>query len=422
MKILHLCLANFYIDGYAYQENFLPRVNKEDGHDVRILASTETFVDNTRLGYVKPSEYVTEYGVPIKRLPYKKVLTDFITHKFRAYPHLYEEISSFAPDVIMCHDIAFWSVLDVVRYKKAHPTVKLYADTHTAAYNSGTSWLSLHMLHRVFYRYLIRKALPYLERYFYITEASRQFSIQNYGVSASLMEFYPLGGTILPEEEYQAVRVRRRAELELAENTLLLVHSGKLDSLKRTDELLRAFAAVPELNAKLVVIGSIPGDRKSLLASLVEADKRVVYLGWKSGEELEEYLCACDLYCQPGSVSATLQNAVCCGCPVLSYPHEDYTRDLDYGNFIWTETEGDIASAFRRIQEDPALLEPLREGSRCCARELLDYRKLAARLYQDTAEENGTKETKEDKWMSGNRLSMWAPYKSRDKKFTPPRW
>lgn len=160
MKILHLCLANFYIDNYTYQENMLPRMNREDGHDVRILASTETYVDNVHYGYVEPSEYVTEYGVPIKRLPYVKVGNSFVTHKFRAYPHLYEEIAAFAPDVIFCHELQFWSIQDVIRYKKEHPAVKLYADTHAAAYNSGTNWLSLHILHRVFYRSLVRKALP----------------------------------------------------------------------------------------------------------------------------------------------------------------------------------------------------------------------------------------------------------------------
>ena len=84
MKILHLCLACFYIDNYTYQENILPRINHEDGHDVRILASTETYVDNAHLGYVEPAEYVTEYGVPIKRLPYVKAGNGFVTHKFRA--------------------------------------------------------------------------------------------------------------------------------------------------------------------------------------------------------------------------------------------------------------------------------------------------------------------------------------------------
>ena len=382
MRILHICLANFYIDGYNYQENTLPRINKEDGHEVRILASTETFVDNIHLGYVEPSEYVTEYGVPIKRLPYVNMGTRFTTIKFRRYSHVYEEIAAFAPDVILCHGLQFWSFLDVIRYKKKHPEVKLYADNHAAAYNSGMGWLSLHALHRGYYRFLVRKALPYLEKYFYISEASRRFSAENYGVPETLMEFYPLGGTILPEEAYREARARRRAELGLVEDTPLLVHTGKLITLRRTDELLRAFAAVPELKAKLAMIGSIPEDRKALLTSLMESDKRVVYLGWKSGEELQEYLCACDLYCQPGGPSVTMQNAVCRNCAILAYPYEDYTKDLDYNNFLWVKTEEDMKAAFRALAEDPSLLAPLQENSRCCARELLDYRKLAARLYQ----------------------------------------
>lgn len=381
MKILHLCLANFYIDNYAYQENILPRINHEDGHDVRILASTETFVDNVHLGYVEPSEYVTEYGVPIKRLPYKKVGNRFVTHKFRAYPHLYDEIAAFAPDVILCHGLQFWSVRDVIRYKKDHPQVKLYADTHTAAYNSGTSWLSLHILHRLYYRYLTQKALPYLERYFYIGEGEREFSARNYNIPDGLMEFYPLGGTLLSDEEYSAMRAKRRTELGLGEDDRLYVHSGKLDALKRTDELLRAFSAVDDPHAVLAVIGSIPEDRRSVLLPLIEADKRIRYLGWRTGEELQEYLCAADLYCQPGSVSATMQNAICRNTPVMSYPHLPYTERLDYGQFFWVKTQADMEQGFTQVKADPTLLVPMTANSRRCAEELLDYRKLAARLY-----------------------------------------
>ena len=382
MRILHLCLSCFYIDGYSYQENILPRINKEDGHEVRILASTGTFLDNIHTGDLEPSEYVTEYGVPIKRLPYTKIINQLVTVKFRKYPHLYEEIAAFAPDVIFCHNPSFWSILDVARYKKEHPEVKFYADTHTASYNSGTNWLSLHILHRGFYRYVIQKVLPYLDKYFYISEAEQQFSIQNYGIPESLMEFYPLGGILLPNTEYENIRRCHRKEFDMKENELLLVHSGKLDALKRTDELLQAFTAVPNLNAKMVVIGSIPEDRKKLLTSLMAADSRVFYLGWKSGEELQEYLCACDLYCQPGSVSATLQNAVCQGCAILSYPHRSYTKDFDHGNFLWCKTEADMTEIFQQIQKNPDILVSLQENSWRCAQELLDYRKLAARLYQ----------------------------------------
>ncbi len=382
MKILHLCLSCFYIDNYTYQENILPRINHEDGHDVRILASTETYVDNAHLGYVEPAEYVTEYGVPIKRLPYVKAGNGFVTHKFRAYPHLYEEIAAFAPDVILSHDLSYWSVLDVIRYKKAHPAVKLYADTHTAYNNSGTNWLSLHILHRGLYRYLTKKAFPYLEKYFYISDECREFSHEVYDIPNEKMEFYPLGGTLLSDEEYAAVRAKRRTELGLVENDRLYIHSGKLDALKRSDELFRAFSAVDDPHAVLAVIGSIPEDRNSILLPLMEADKRIRYLGWRTGEELQEYLCAADLYCQPGSQSATMQNAVCRYCPVMLYPHPAHTADYDRGEVIWIKTQADMEMVFRSLAADPAQLKPLRENAEKLARELLDYRRLAARLYQ----------------------------------------
>lgn len=382
MKILHLCLACFYIDNYTYQENILPRINHEDGHDVRILASTETFVDNVHLGYVEPSEYVTEYGVPIKRLPYVKVGNGFVTHKFRAYSHLYEEIIDFAPDVILCHGQGFWSVRDVIRYKKAHPAVKLYADTHTDYYTSATNWLSLHILHRVFYRRLVRLALPYLEKYLCISDECRRFSIENYGVPEELTEFYPLGGILPTEEAYQAHRAARRAELGLQPGELLLVHAGKLEPQKKTDALLRAFAAVPELKARLAVIGSIPEEHKAELLAQMDADPRVTYLGWKSGDDLQEYLCAADLYCQPGKVSAIMQNAVCCRCPVMLYPHSDYKEGYDYGNVLWVKNEDDMVREFQKLAAGETDLAALQRNSERCAKELLDYRALAARLYR----------------------------------------
>ncbi len=70
MKVLHCFLANFYVDGYGYQENVFPRMHKRQGHDVAILASTETYIDNKELGYVEPRAYFTEDGIPITRLAY----------------------------------------------------------------------------------------------------------------------------------------------------------------------------------------------------------------------------------------------------------------------------------------------------------------------------------------------------------------
>lgn len=332
--------------------------------------------------YISTCDQIVENGIRLIRLPYRNTSKCYSHQKIRAVVGLYETLERLQPDVIMCHGLQFWSVLDVIRYKKDHPAVKLYADTHADYYTSGTNWLSLHILHRIFYRRLVRAALPYLEKFFYTTVETRRFAVENYGMPEALMEFYPLGGIPPTEEAYQTHRAARRAELGLQPGELLLVHAGKLEPQKKTDSLLRAFAAVPELKARLAVIGSIPEEHKAELLAQMDADPRITYLGWKSGDDLQEYLCAADLYCQPGKVSAIMQNAVCCRCPVMLYPHPDYVEGYDYGNILWEKNEEEMSQIFRQLASGKVDLPSLQSGSERCAEELLDYRTLAARLYR----------------------------------------
>ena len=382
MRIAHIGLASYFTENMGYQDDCLAHQNALDGHEVLYISNAAKYVDG-KIVQTGREDYVLEDGVRLVRLPYEHVVNSFVTDKIRKVKGLYQILDAFAPDVILSHGLSFWSVLDVIRYKKDHPEVKLYADTHADSYTSGTNWLSLHVLNRIFYRRLVQKTLPYLEKYFYISDETKEFSMQNYGVPESLMEFYPLGGVLPTEDTYQSHRSVRRAELGVQPDELLLVHAGKLEPQKKTDALLRAFAAVPELKARLAIIGSIPEETKASLLAQMEADPRVTYLGWKSGEDLQEYLCAADLYCQPGKVSAIMQNAVCNRCPILLYPHPGYVKDYgDYGNMIWVRDEKDMVQAFQKLAAGETDLAALRQGSERCARELLDYRALAARLYR----------------------------------------
>ena len=381
MKIVFIGLASTFTPDLNYQDNVLCGVTVADGHQVTYISNPEKFVD----GVIVPTGYedtILPDGLRLIRLPYCKVGPNLLTVKFRKFRGVYEILQQTRPDVIFCHNTQYWSILDVIRYKKVHTQVKLYADTHTDANNSGTNWVSLHILHRIYYRYLTQRLLPYLDKYFYLSEEGRQFSMQNYGVLESLMEFYPLGGTIFSPEDHAEKRERRREELGIGEGDILFVHSGKLDALKRTEELLRAFAEVPDQRFHLAILGSITEDMKPRLLPLLEADSRVRYLGWKTADELLEHLCACDVYCQPGSQSATMQNAVCSGCAIMLYPHSSYVKDFDYGNIIWTRDQAEIELAFRSIADESIALDKLKENSMRCARELLDYRALAARLYR----------------------------------------
>ena len=42
MKIVHICLACFYVDGMGYQENLLPKYHAQK-HDVTIITSDFAF-------------------------------------------------------------------------------------------------------------------------------------------------------------------------------------------------------------------------------------------------------------------------------------------------------------------------------------------------------------------------------------------
>ncbi len=381
MKFVFLGFATTYTPGLTYQDNLLCNQTLADGHQVTYLSNPEKFVDGVIVD-TPPENTILPNGLHLIRLPYVKCGPTFLTKKLRLFRGVYHILEKERPDVIFCHNTQYMPILDTVRYKKNHPEVKLYADTHTAYYNSGTNWLSLHILHKIYYKWLTQKALPYLEKYFYIGESEHVFSREVYGVSEDLMEYYPLGGVLPTQEEYAARRAARRKELGLTDTDRLYVHSGKLEDEKRTEELLRAFAAVEDDHAVLAIIGSIPERMKPVLLPLIDADKRVKYLGWKTGAELQEYLCACDLYCQPGSVSATMQNAICCGCAVMAFPHLPYTKHLDWGNLLWVKTQADVEAVFRALAADASQLDTLKQNSRRCAEELLDYRKLAARLYE----------------------------------------
>ena len=381
MKIAHIGLASFYTDGMTYQDNQLAEQNVRDGHEVMYVSNASMYV-NGKVVDTGFEDIYLKSGVRLVRLPYEHFINSVGTDKLRRVNGLYKLLQDFKPDVILCHDLCFYSVLDVIKYVKDHPEVNLYADTHADYGNSGKNWLSLHILHRIFYRYLAQKALPYVKKLLYTSYERKDFFIENYGYPEEITEFYPLGGMIPDDSEYEEMRSHRRKELELSENTLLFIHSGKMNSEKKTAELLDAFYSVPELDAKLIIAGSVSDDMKDELLPRFERDKRVKYLGWLTADKLIEYLCAGDMYLQPGTVSATMENAMCCRCAQMLHPTEAYTKAFPKDMAFWVSNENDILSAFKEISSNTDIIGRMRASAYACACDMLDYRKLAARLYK----------------------------------------
>jgi len=382
MRILHLCLSCFYIDNFAYQENILPKYNKNDGHDVKIITSTETYGEDRTLEYVEPSEYTNEDGIVVVRLPYRRFLPHKIMRKLRMYQGVYGEIEKFAPDVILFHGLCAGELLTVVKYKKAFPGVKLYVDSHEDAKNSARSFLSKELLHRQFYRRIIKKSLQYFEKVLYVTPETKLFDMAMYSIPELLLEFFPLGGSILDDSSYSLYRKQKRKELGLGENDIMVLQAGKLEPRKKVLYGIKEFVrAAPSSNLKLFLIGSVDESIRDEFFALVGENANIKYLGWKEHEELMQFLCAADVYLQPGSQSAIMQSSLCMRCAVILddvLSHEPYVQ----GNGWLINGLHPLEDIFRKLSlmsKDELRIKS--DKSFAVARELLDYKELAQRLY-----------------------------------------
>lgn len=379
MKILHICLSCFYIDNYIYQENILPIYNLKDGHKVKIIASTQTFLENKKIGYVNSGNYRTKEGIEVVRLKYYGLFSPIIMSKIKKYKGLKKEIEEYEPDIIYYHGCGGISLLEVCNYVKKKK-ITLYVDNHADFNNSAKNSLSKIFLHKIFNRIIMKISLKYINKIFYVSEECKQFLIELYNIPKDKLEFYPIGGIILSEEERKEKREKKRKELKLNDE-ILFVHSGKLDKQKKTEELITAFSNVKEPKFKLLIIGSIDKSIEKEVIEKIAKDLRIKYLGWIESEELVDYLHASDVYLQPGSQSATMQSAMCSGAALLLYPHVSYNEFLK-GNGKFASSIKEMEDFFKEIKKNPNVIEEMKKKSIERSYEILDYRKLARRIYE----------------------------------------
>ncbi len=380
MKILHLCLSCFYIDGYSYQENQIVAQNVKDGHDVFVVASTETFNEDRELAYVTPSSYMGTDNAPVVRLPYRGILPHFLMRKLRAYEGLYPLLERIDPDVILFHGMCAWELLTTAKFVKNNPRVTLYVDSHEDFNNSARSVASKFLLHGAFYRTILRSALPYIEKVLCISTETINFARDFYRVPEEKIEFFPLGGKVFDDKEYIARRNKARDLYDVRPDEVLFVQSGKMDASKKLIDSLTAFSAVPDPSFRFVVVGHIQNDILEAATELIERDSRIRYVGWKDAEALQDILCGADVYLQPGTQSATMQMSLCCRCAVILDDVESHRVFVKTNGWLINESHKLEDIVFEVSNKKSRLPDMSKESFRV-AQELLDYGKLSARLY-----------------------------------------
>lgn len=379
MKIAHLCLSCFYVDGFSYQENELVRQHVRDGHDVVVIASTESFGPDGKLAYVAPGEYMGTDQAKVIRLPYRRWVPARLQPKLRLHPGVYRTLVAERPDVILFHGLCGWELLAARRYKAAHPKTRFFADSHEDFNNSARSFASKFLLHWSYYRPILGRALPLIDKVLCISDETIAFVRDFYRVPASKIEFFPLGGTVLPDGEYFEARRAVRALHGISDSHVLIVQSGKMDAQKKLLESLRAFVKNPSPLLRFLVVGHLQDDIAKEALALINSDSRILFAGWKSASELQAILCAADVYLQPGSQSATMQMSLCSRCAVILDDAPSHKRYVDQNGWLLNK-DTTLDSVLEDIALAPQQAQRMAAHSHAFAARHLDYQMMARRI------------------------------------------
>lgn len=348
MRVLHCCLAAFYIDDYGYQENVLPRMHKLQGHDVAIVASTQAYVDNRVLGHVEARSYSTADGIPITRLPYPRWIPRVLARRLRFYDGLQERLDSFAPDVLFLHDCQFLEMRTIVRYAKRHPEVRIYIDGHTDFINSARGWLSKNLLHRILYRYCAQIVEPYTRKFYGVLPVRVEFFQDMYGTPPEKTELLVLGAdhTRVNLDRRDEIRSATRSRLSIDDDDFVVVAGGKIDRRKQFPELMHAISKINRPDVKLILFGTPTEEMEHEVERLSHHDS-IRHVGWAQADQTYEYLLAADLGVFPGTHSVLWEQAVGVGLPCV-FKRWDGIQHVDVGGnclFLEEGTRGEIEQA-----------------------------------------------------------------------------
>lgn len=339
MKILNIAVNGVYTDGFSYHENLLPKYHKKNGHEVWILTSEYEFnSEGEPQKTLGKMEYTDENGVKIKRLHIKH--DKGIEAKLKRFEGFYPAIESIEPDVIFCHLFQFLDAIEVAKYIRLHPNVKLFVDSHADYSNSAHTWLSKHVLHGIIWRYCAHKLLKYAECFYGVLPARVDFLRERYNIPSKKTQLLKMGADddLVEKNEESSIKNIVRKEYGIVDDDFLVVTGGKIDLWKRQTLLLMdAVNAINNKNLKLIVFGSVVDELKEEISA--RCSERVKYIGWIDSENTYPIFAASDLAVFPGRHSVFWEQVCGQGIPMIVKEWKGTTHVDVGGNVIFLKDD-----------------------------------------------------------------------------------
>lgn len=362
MKIVSVVLHGNFTDGMAYQENCLPYYQRKVfNSEVVIIAGQYSLKAGSNESVVNlPGEYICSNGIRLVRLPNAK---GKITQKLAYMPTLYSALEKEQPDYIFAHLVQSVSLRDIVRYKKKHPEVLIFGDSHADHINSAHGWLSSKILHGILWKYILKKSEVYFEKIYGVLPARVDFLKEMYNLSDEKIDLLLMGAEdeLLHYEEGSKLRKTIRESLNIGENDFVIITGGKIDEKKNIKVLVEAIDSLNDRNIKLLVFGKADEKMQPYLERIQHKDY-VRNLGWLDSTKMYECFHASDLCVFPGTHSVIWEQAVGFGLPGV-FRHWNGIEHIDLqGNmrFYYNKSVSELAELLKEIVYSKEIYEKMK--------------------------------------------------------------
>ena len=384
-KIVHLQFAGPYSEGYNYQENILPKYQKEPCNEVEVWTCDYAW-EKGQLKKVPLCDKVMSDGVRLVRFEYKKYFLNFITNKLRNVQGIYERLVLESPDFIMLHDVQSAVLKQVARYMAENPEVKLIVDCHADYSNSARNWLSRNILHKLIYRSYVKKIEPFVYKFYGTLPARVEFLKDVYGIDEDKCDLLVMGvedevaETVRSDTDINSLRNR----YGISSGDFLIVTGGKVDEFKtQTLTLMRAVKTLDD-HVKLLVFGSIAPALQQEFDSLVDGVK-IVYAGWASGNDSYKFFVSADLVVFPGRHSVYWEQAAGLGIPLVVkyWPGTDHVDLGGNVKFLYDDSVDEIGNVLTDITSDSDLYKTMKTNAISKGIECFSYKKIALKCLND---------------------------------------
>lgn len=318
MKIVHI--SGYYFEGWGYQENLLPKYHRLAGHDVYMISSRfdKDMFDNPLL---RPTaEYVNKDGIKVSILDYEDGTGIWGLLRQRSLKGLYKRLEEIAPDIIFVHGGNSIASLEIVRYKRCHQHVRLFADQHEDYYNSPVKTLKQWIISKFLFGYMVRTLAKNTEMYWGVTPWRVTYLREVYGLKASQTSLLIMGADdeLIDFQHRDAISMKLREQNGISPDSFLIVTGGKIDKTKNIHLLMEAVCNIANGDEiSLVVFGAVNSEMQDVFDSLMNKNPNIHFVGWLNNHDTIQWMLAANLVVFPGTHSVLWETCIACGTPLI---------------------------------------------------------------------------------------------------------